>query len=276
MIDVANPQSPQIVGSVHTPDDAYGVALSGTLAYVADRDSGLYVIDITDPQSPQIVGNIDTPGSARGVAVSGTLAYVADWHGGLQVIDIADPQNAQIVGTVDTPGYAFGLAVSGALAYVADHDSGLQVIDITTPESPQIVGNVDTPSATGVAVSGTLAYVADTYSRFLVLSAQCDPAGIDENTGIVGTFRLRTVPNPASRQAAIRFELPTAGSVRTTIHDVAGRLVRCLPDGIMSVGVHDVAWDGRDDTGREVAPGIYLARVSTNAGTRTTRVVLLK
>ena len=78
MIDITNPASPQIVGSVDTPGYAYGVAVSGTYAYVADCDSGLQVIDITNPASPQIVGSVDTPGSAYGVAVSGTHAYVAD------------------------------------------------------------------------------------------------------------------------------------------------------------------------------------------------------
>jgi flagellar hook assembly protein FlgD len=75
---------------------------------------------------------------------------------------------------------------------------------------------------------------------------------------------------------AIRFELPTAGSTQTTIHDVAGRLVRSLQDGIMSIGVHDVAWDGHDDAGRPVAPGIYMARVSTSEGVKTARIVMLK
>ena len=36
VIDITNPESPQIVGSVDTPGDACGVAVSGTHAYVAD------------------------------------------------------------------------------------------------------------------------------------------------------------------------------------------------------------------------------------------------
>ena len=54
------------VGSVDTPGNARGMAVSGTYAYVADDDSGLQVIDITNPASPQIVGSVDTPGEARG------------------------------------------------------------------------------------------------------------------------------------------------------------------------------------------------------------------
>jgi hypothetical protein len=86
VIDIANPASPHIVGSVHTPDHAYGVAVSGTHAYVADWGSGLQVIDITSPQSPQIVGGVDTPDAARGVAVSGTHAYIAGIESGLTIL----------------------------------------------------------------------------------------------------------------------------------------------------------------------------------------------
>src|SRR5262245_57720903 len=128
-----------LAGSVDTPEDALGVAISSGFAYVAASASGLQVIDITNPQSPQIVGSADTPGLAFGVAVSGTHAYVADSVSGLQVIDITNSQSPQIVGSVDTPEDALGVAVSSTHAYVADYVSGLQVIDITNPESPQIV-----------------------------------------------------------------------------------------------------------------------------------------
>jgi hypothetical protein len=88
VIDITNPASPQIVGSVDTPGFANAVAVSGTHAYVADYASGLQVIDITSPASPQLVGSADTPGSASGVAVSGTYAYVADNTSGLQVLPV--------------------------------------------------------------------------------------------------------------------------------------------------------------------------------------------
>ncbi len=81
VIDITNPQSPQIVGSVDTPGGAREAAVSGTYAYVADYDSGLQVIDITNPQSPQIVGSVDTPFAANDVAISGAYAYVANGVG---------------------------------------------------------------------------------------------------------------------------------------------------------------------------------------------------
>ncbi len=54
------------------------MAVSGTLAYVADGDAGLQIIDVSNPASPVRLGGYDTSGTAYGVAVSGTVAYVAD------------------------------------------------------------------------------------------------------------------------------------------------------------------------------------------------------
>jgi hypothetical protein len=88
VIDITNPESPRIVGSVDTPGNAMGVAVSGTHAYVTDGNRGLQVIDITDPESPEIVGSVDTPDKARGVAASGSLACVADGLGGLQILPV--------------------------------------------------------------------------------------------------------------------------------------------------------------------------------------------
>jgi PKD repeat protein len=159
VIDVSDPANPTEVGFYDTPGNAYGVAVSGRYAYVADWGSGLRVIDISDPAHPTEVGFYDTPGSAYGVAISGSYAYVADRGSGLRVIDISDPANPTEVGFYDTPGNAIGVAVSGRYAYVADWISGLRVIDISDPAHPTEVGFYNT-SAMNVAVSGPYAYVA--------------------------------------------------------------------------------------------------------------------
>ena len=49
---------------------AYGVAVSGNYAYVADYGAGLRVVDVSNPANPVEVGYYDTPDCAIGVAVS--------------------------------------------------------------------------------------------------------------------------------------------------------------------------------------------------------------
>ena len=85
--DVSTPSSPVKLGFYDTPDQAHGVAVSGTYAYVADGSSGLRVIDISDPSNPFEVGYYDTPYSGNNVAVSGAYAYVADGRSGLQIYE---------------------------------------------------------------------------------------------------------------------------------------------------------------------------------------------
>jgi hypothetical protein len=68
-----------LAGTYDTPGSAFGIAIAGDHAFVADYGSGLQVIDISDPTSPSIAGSYDTPGNAYGVAISGDYAFVADY-----------------------------------------------------------------------------------------------------------------------------------------------------------------------------------------------------
>lgn len=103
--------------------------------------------------------------------------------------------------------------------------------------------------------------------------------GVDD--GVVEVSRRLSlgpcVPNPFNPSAKLRFVIPEGTrTVRLTIHDVSGRLVRTLESGSMAPGPHARAWDGRDDGGCAVASGIYFARLATDAGVATTKMTLLK
>ncbi|WP_226889029.1 DUF4114 domain-containing protein [Nostoc sp. MG11] len=132
IIDVTDPAAPSLTARFDTPGNAYGVAVAGNYAYVADYGSGLQIIDITDPTAPFLKGTLDTTGNAYNVAVAGNYAYVADTTSGLQIIDITDPAAPFLKNTLDTPGAALGVAVVGKYVYIADENSGLQIIENNT------------------------------------------------------------------------------------------------------------------------------------------------
>lgn len=84
-------------------------------------------------------------------------------------------------------------------------------------------------------------------------------------------------PNPFNPSTTIALTMDKAGPVRLEIYDVRGRLVRVAHDGPLTVGRHEVSWNGRDLEGRQVNSGIYLARASLNDGTtHTHRMMLVK
>ena len=179
------------MGFYNTPGSAWGVAVAGGYAYVADGGSGLRVVDVSTPSNPTEVGFYDTPGGAEGVAVAAGYAYVADGYG-LRVVDVSDPTNPTEVGFYDTPGSAHGVAVAGGYAYVTDWQ-GLRVVDVSTPSDPTEVGFYDTPGwAEGVAVAGGYAYVADGSGGLLILrftggGDTTPPAAITDLAASTGT-----------------------------------------------------------------------------------------
>jgi hypothetical protein len=77
-----------------------------------------------------------------------------------------------------------------------------------------------------------------------------------------GVLRLNTNrPNPFDSSTAIPYFLPAASSVRLSIHDAGGRLIRTLVDEDRGAGPHAISWDGKTDSGAEASSGIYCCSV---------------
>lgn len=84
------------------------------------------------------------------------------------------------------------------------------------------------------------------------------------------------VPNPFNPQTTLRFDVHQAALVRLTIHDLRGRLVRSLVNEEIQAGAHEATWNGRDDTGAQVASGRYLARIDAGTQQATTSLMLVR
>ncbi|MBU2574490.1 MAG: hypothetical protein KKH28_10480, partial [Elusimicrobia bacterium] len=64
--------------------------------------------------------------------------------------------------------------------------------------------------------------------------------------------------NPrAGGTSKIKFNVPTAGRVSLKIYNLAGKPIRTLFEGDSNSGDAQRDWDGRDDSGRYVAPSVY-------------------
>ncbi len=83
-------------------------------------------------------------------------------------------------------------------------------------------------------------------------------------------------PNPFNPTTELSFELPSAGRVRLSVVDVTGRLVRTLVNGPMSAGLHTATWDGVNEAGESVASGVYLYNLTSENGSETKRMVLMR
>ena len=63
----------------------------------------------------------------------------------------------------------------------------------------------------------------------------------------------------------ISYEIATATSAELAIYDVAGWHVRTFVLDHQNPGKYSIAWDGRDDAGRELSSGVYFYKLKTDA-----------
>jgi hypothetical protein len=82
-------------------------------------------------------------------------------------------------------------------------------------------------------------------------------------------FQLfQNYPNPFNSSTVIWYHLPDVGyqpaEVEITVYNLLGKVVRTLVKTRQYPGEHKVLWDGKDDSGKEVASGIYFYRLKVS------------
>jgi hypothetical protein len=82
-------------------------------------------------------------------------------------------------------------------------------------------------------------------------------------------------PNPFVRTSLVEFSVARPGSVRLSVYDIAGRLVRVLVDEELAPGEHVTSWDGTDAAGERVTGGVYFTRLEAPGATQTKKTVYL-
>jgi hypothetical protein len=83
-------------------------------------------------------------------------------------------------------------------------------------------------------------------------------------------------PNPLSLSTTVSFRVLAPSPVDLGVYNVLGQRVRTLHAGDLPAGEHTREWDGRDDLGEDVPPGIYFVRVTQRGETESRRVVLVR
>jgi hypothetical protein len=86
----------------------------------------------------------------------------------------------------------------------------------------------------------------------------------------------QNVPNPFNPHTTIRYQLPSAGEVELAVYNLAAQKVTTLALGLRDAGSYAIRWDGRDASGKELASGVYLYRLTAAGRTETRKLLLLR
>jgi len=64
--------------------------------------------------------------------------------------------------------------------------------------------------------------------------------------------------------------------VELAIYDITGRKVTTLVSDDLEAGRHAITWLGRDDTGQQVASGVYVYRLKSDGEVLNRKMMLVK
>jgi len=82
-------------------------------------------------------------------------------------------------------------------------------------------------------------------------------------------------PNPFNPSTVILFDLPSPAMVNLDIYNILGQSVKSYSD-FKEAGTHAIEWNGRDNTGAQVASGVYFYRLEAGKDVATKKMMMLK
>jgi hypothetical protein len=269
---------------------------------VEDSDSNTFIDNTFDGSASTIrvtggVGNVFIDCEFVGwtaldltVNTGAKVTFISTSFEGANVSIAGDASELSVGWYVDATVTVDDVPVEGAVVQFYDKDQLLVAEDTTDAEGKidtlDLVEYVETtagktyvtPYSMVVSEDGTEIYsttldlTEDTH--ITTTTTATDGRGIDQ---LPARFALeQNHPNPFNPETAVRYQLPSSANTTLTIYDMKGRLVRTLADGFRPSGYHTAKWDAKDDSGAEVASGVYFYSLVVGEHRETRRMVLLR
>jgi hypothetical protein len=109
------------------------------------------------------------------------------------------------------------------------------------------------------------------------LTNEPSAVGDKDGSGQVIYALSQSRPNPfTSGDVRIRFSVAKACVADVEVFNILGQRVRVLQSGRVASGWHELSWDGRNERGEGVSPGVYFCALRTPEYRATRKVVVLK
>ena len=128
-----------------------------------------------------------------------------------------------------------------------------------------------------VQATGAYFLIIDGYYQYAAGEFQLDYQMVCSTTDVPETsassVRMWAAPSPFKQTTTLGYRLAQAGEVHLEILDAAGRRLRTLLPAGKTAASGTATWDGRDERGRDLPPGVYLAKLSSASGGETRTLV---
>ncbi|MHA7814194.1 MAG: GC-type dockerin domain-anchored protein [Phycisphaerales bacterium] len=138
-INISDPSTPFIDGSLDFDDDVLQIDVLGDYAYVSSEDeTEIHVVDLSNMFFPMPTGTIELEDFCTDMEARHGLLSVYDSGFGLRVYDLEDGAMPTQVGAIGQPGVNATIEWHDDRLYMMGSLGGLQVVDLDNPAAPVI------------------------------------------------------------------------------------------------------------------------------------------
>lgn len=157
------------------------------------------------------------------------------------------------IGLQDTLWKEMAFDISG----IADQNPNVKVVfELESNSSANLGGwNID-----GVIVANGLA---------------AGPLASDPFPASTGALLFDCYPSPFKTHTTIRYYIPSPGPVELSIFDLTGNRIRTLISSHKADGFHETEWNGQNESGLQIPPGIYFYRLVSGKSVITKRMIMI-
>ncbi len=115
-------------------------------------------------------------------------------------------------------------------------------------------------------------YIKSFFYRFNpITSIEIPPVQLE------GFHLAQNYPNPFNSNTYISFYLPKRENISLTIYDLTGKeVIRLINPQMHASGEHEIAWNGINQTGKEVSSGIYLYELRAEGFKQVRKMLFIK
>jgi hypothetical protein len=133
-------------------------------------------------------------------------------------------------------------------------------------------GTMAQPTPVGVGSADGKTLYAGFWSKHWILASVLE----GESPGLLVNQLYQNFPNPFVGSTSISFSVMRESHVELEVFDIRGRKVVTLVSGAMPAGRHLARWDGRDEAGHSVSPGVYFYRFRAGSYGSVKKLLVLK
>jgi len=133
-----------------------------------------------------------------------------------------------------------------------------------------VFNNNYNPTATDLVSTYAVKFTTDPPFENMIVGIKTPIARAENSTSLTNR------PNPFSGHTIVSFNLKQSENVDLAIYDFNGKLIKNLLNASMAYGQHEIVWNGKNEAGSAVNPGVYFCRLQAGEISETIKILIIR